>query len=198
MVANTERFEKAIRAFDDYHALDPVTETWDGRIWPRELLYTNRMVARMRSFAPEADEHLQLAVRCQHLGRWEIPRDRFPLDRKGYLQWRNAEKAHHATIAGKILTECGYREDDVEAVQKLVLKKELTSNERSQTLEDIACLVFIEYYLNDFAMRYSDEKIIDILRKTMRKMSGRAIELAGSIAPEGRIRQLLSQAARQK
>jgi len=180
---DTERFEKAIAAFDAYHARDPVFEEADGRQWPRELLYAHRMTARLNAFAPNADEVLQLAARCQHIGRWEIPREQYSPDRKGYLQWRSAEKMHHASLATDILRDCGYDEDTIGYVRKLVMKKELSSDARSQLLEDVACLVFIEHYLEDFAHRQSEEKVVDIIGKTLKKMSVAARTSASALTP---------------
>lgn len=189
------RFDKAIAAFDDYHRTDPHTEVYNGEPLQKELLYAQRMTARLSSFAPGADEAVRLAARSQHIGRWEIPREQYPMDRKGYLQWRNEEKSHHARIAEKILTECGYPAGTIETVKSLLLKKELYSNPDSQLLEDVVCLVFMEFYLEEFAAKHADEKVADILRKTLRKMSPAAKEAAGSIQLSPKIGALIERAA---
>ncbi|MFW2377494.1 MAG: DUF4202 family protein, partial [Cellulophaga baltica] len=44
--------------------------------------------------------------------------------------------------------------------------------------EDVICLVFLEYYFEPFAQKYSEEKLIDILQKTWRKMSKEGQEAA--------------------
>jgi hypothetical protein len=98
------------------------------------------------------------------------------MDRKGYLQWRNALKFHHVKIASGILADCGYDTSTIDQVSFLLLKKELHKNEDTQLLEDVVCLVFIEFYLADFAAKHEPDKVIDILKKTMKKMSPRAIE----------------------
>jgi hypothetical protein len=136
-----------------------------------------------------------LAIRCQHIGRWEIPRSSYPMDRKGYLQWRNALKIHHAKIAGEILKTCGYGDEIIEKVKFLLLKKELNRNAETQLAEDVICLVFVEYYLEDFAAKHDDEKVIDILKKTMKKMSERAIQEVSNIRLSPKITQLISGAA---
>lgn len=184
-----DRFEQAINAIDAYHERDPGKETVDGKMIPAELLYAQRITSRLTDFAPDASEVVRLAARCQHIGRWEISREKYPMDRKGYLQWRNEEKIHHARIAEKILSNTGYDQEIIEKVKFLVLKKELHSNADTQLLEDVVCLVFVEYYLDDFAAKHDDDKVVDILKKTLKKMSaaGKAalsrLNLTPKIAP---------------
>jgi hypothetical protein len=191
------RLAQAFQAFDEYNSRDTVREVYEGKEFAKELLYADRMTARLNSFAPDASEALQLAARSQHIGRWEIPRNTYPMDRKGYLQWRNELKAYHARIAGDILTSCGYDTATIDDVKFLLLKKELFHNANTQTLEDVICLVFIEYYLEAFAAGQEDDKVVDILRKTLKKMSGRAIEAAGHIRVSERMAALIGQAVKQ-
>lgn len=191
----SDKLTRALESFDAYNAHDPHRETYEGKDYPKELLYGLRMTDQLNRFSPNAPEYLQLAARCQHIGRWEIPRSQYPMDKKGYLQWRNVLKQHHATIAKKILTECQYDSNTVDIVQFLLLKKQLTTNPDTQLLEDIICLVFVEYYLDDFAAKHDDEKVIDILRKTLKKMSHRAIEEAVTLVQSDKIKVLLEKAA---
>lgn len=185
------RLQQAFTAFDAYNSQDTVRESYDGKEYPKELLYAERMTARLQTFAPDASEALQLAARSQHIGRWEIPRSAYPMDRKGYLQWRNVLKAHHADIAARILSDCGYDTPVVDEVKFLLLKKDLLHNTGTQTLEDVICLVFIEYYLEDFAAAHEDDKVVDILRKTIKKMSAGALEAATKISVSSRIGSLI-------
>lgn len=189
------RFTKAITAFDAYHARDPNTEVdSQGNRYPKELLYAQRMTERLARFAPEAEEAVQLAARCQHIGRWEIPRQKYPMDRKGYLRWRNDEKMHHAQIAETILSDCGYDSPTIEKVKLLLLKKELHTNADTQLLEDVVCLVFIEFYLEEFAAKHDDDKVVDILRKTLKKMSPAAKKAASECMLPERIAGLVNRA----
>lgn len=171
MVTPSKKFLCAVSAFEAYHRRDPNVVVVDGTTYPSELLYTQRVTDRLTQFRPDANEVVRLAAHCQHIGRWEIPRDKYPMDKKGYLQWRNAEKLHHSRIAEKILLECGFDQETVQQVQALLMKKELHSNPDTQLLEDVVCMVFLEHYLEEFATKHADEKVVDILRKTMRKMS---------------------------
>jgi len=191
----TQQLEQAFSHFDVYNYRDPNTEMWNGKSFPKELLYSIRMSERLEKFAPGSPDHVKLAIRCQHIGRWEIPRNSYPMDRKGYLQWRNALKFHHAKIAGEILKTCGYDNALIEQVQFLLLKKELNRNAETQLAEDVICLVFVEYYLEDFASKHEDEKVIDILKKTMKKMSPRAIQEVQNIRLSPKVAQLITLAA---
>ncbi|HEY3403170.1 MAG TPA: DUF4202 domain-containing protein [Ohtaekwangia sp.] len=190
-----ERLEKAFTTFDAYNANDPNQENHNGSIIPKELLYAQRMTERLNQFAPGAPEYMQLAARCQHIGRWEIPRSSYPMDKKGYLQWRSAEKIHQAKVAEQILRSCRYDDEIIEKVKFLLLKKELTTNADTKLLEDVVCLVFIEYYLEDFAASHDDEKVIDILRKTMKKMTPKALQEAGTLKFSERITRLIKRSA---
>ena len=193
-MASSEQFEKAFAQFDSYNSNDPNKEEYNGKTYSKELLYATRMSEKLDSFKPGSPDYLKLAARCQHIGRWEIPRNSYPMDKKGYLQWRNTLKFHHAKIAGEILSNCGYDADTIDKVNFLLLKKELAKNADTQLLEDVICLVFIQYYLDEFASKHEDDKVVDILRKTMKKMSPKGITEAGKISVSTRIQGLIQQA----
>lgn len=184
--------KKAIAAFDAYNERDPNRESYRGEMVSKEWLYSVRMTERLNVDAPEAPEHVQLAVRCQHIGRWEIPRLSFEMNRKGYLQWRNQLKMHHSGIAEEILEECGYTHETIEKVKFLLQKKQLFQNPETQLMEDVICLVFVEFYLKEFAGKHADEKVVDILNKTLRKMSPRAIQEALTLPLPKNLKELLS------
>ncbi|HTE33565.1 MAG TPA: DUF4202 domain-containing protein [Chryseolinea sp.] len=189
-----ESYDLAFAGFDAHNGKDPHLETWQGKEYPKELLYAIRMSERLEAFAPGSSEYIKLAARCQHIGRWEIPRSSYPMDRKGYLQWRNSLKSHHATIAEGILAKSGYGKEIIDKVKFLLLKKELNRNADTQLLEDIICLVFIDFYLDEFARKHDDEKVVDILRKTMKKMTERAIVEVSRISLTPKIQALIKKA----
>lgn len=182
---NSSPFDNAIKKFDDYNSTDP-----NGK----EVLYAQRMSDRLDRFKPDAGEYVKLAARCQHIGRWTIPRNTFPEGKKGYIAWRNKLKAFHAKMAGGILKDCGYDDDTISKVQDLVQKKDLRSNFDTQLLEDIVCMVFVEFYLDEFAARHDDAKVIDILAKTLKKMSPEAIKVACTFSLSARVKELLGRA----
>lgn len=171
MVIEKAKFDEAIRLFDEANGEDPNKEIWQEKAHPKELLYAQRMTECLNQFAPDASTALQLAARSQHLQRWKIPRDTFPMDRPGYHAWRNKLKEFHADEAGAILEKVGYEPELIERVKFLLQKKQLRRDPETQTLEDVICLVFLQYYFDPFSKKYSEEKLIDILQKTWRKMS---------------------------
>ncbi|AZQ59237.1 DUF4202 domain-containing protein [Maribacter sp. MJ134] len=177
----SNRLQRAFHLFDEANQQDPNTEVFDGKTYPKELLYAQRMTMQLNSFEPNASEALQLTARCQHICRWEIGRDSYEMNREGYLRWRQALKKFHAEKAAAILTEVGYTEEIISKVKFLLEKKQLKKNEETQTLEDVICLVFLEHYFEPFAEKHPEEKTIDILQKTWRKMSkkghGAALQL---------------------
>ncbi|MBI1177337.1 DUF4202 family protein [bacterium] len=175
-IKNRARFEEAIRRFDAANAADPKVERVGDVEQPRELLYARRLTDWVRRLKPDASEELQLAARCQHLCRWEIPRDRYPMDRPGYLRWRSDLKKFHAEKSGAILRAVGYDEETIKRVQSLNLKQGLGKDHDCQVLEDALCLMFLQYQLTDLAAKTADEKMVNALKKSWTKMSeqGRA------------------------
>ena len=165
-----------------------VSERFDGQDWPKELLYGRRMSAWLDRLAPDASEALRLAARAQHIQRWQISRKDYDEGKKGYHLWRTTLYRYHAERAGEILTAAGYDSQTVARVAALLQKKHLRSDPEAQTLEDAACLVFLENYFAEFATRYEPDKIVDIVRKTWAKMSPNghqaALAMAGSLPPE--------------
>ncbi|MBI1770389.1 MAG: DUF4202 domain-containing protein [Bacteroidetes bacterium] len=190
------RFKNAMNAFDQYNSEDPNKEIEDKEEIPKELLYAQRMTKQLLKYIPDSPDYLQLAARSQHIGRWEIARANYPMDKKGYFQWRNKLKEHHAAIAEPILKGCGYDELTIEKVKFLLLKKELTNNPDTQALEDVICLVFLEYYIDEFAAKHNDEKVIDILRKTIKKMSEKAIHSVAEIPLSDKIKSMIDEAVK--
>lgn len=173
-MANIPRFEQAFVKFDAANAADPNQDVFEGVTYPKELLYSKRMTAMLKYFEPDASETLQLAARCQHICRWKISRNNYPMNRIGYKCWRMELYKFHGEITGGIMREVGYDEEMIADVQALLRKEKLKTNPESQILEDIVGLVFLQYYLVDFVNKYSyfeEEKLLNILRKTWKKMS---------------------------
>lgn len=174
-------FEKAVALIDAANSEDPNQDEAEGKSWPKELLYSHRMSEMLQRFAPEADDAVKLAVRAQHVERWKSLRSDYPEGRQGYLQWRAGLYKFHAETAGKLVAEAGYDDEFVERVKKAVGKRALKLNPDTQLLEDTANLVFIESYMLAFAQKhpeYSEEKWLDIIRKTWKKMSDSAHQFA--------------------
>lgn len=162
-----EKFQKAIARFDEENSRDPNLE--NGQ--PRELLYAQRLTDWVLKLDPHASEALQLAARCQHICRWQSPRDSYPMTRPGYLKWRADLKKFHAEKSGAIMREVGYDDETIRRVQDLNLKKNFPADAEVRTLEDALCLVFLEFQLAPLAAKSDDEKMINALKKSWEKMT---------------------------
>jgi len=179
------QLEQTLAAFDSANAQDPNSELVNGVPQPKELIYSQRMTEHLQKFLPDASEALQLAARSQHICRWKIPRSDYPMDRQGYKKWRLDLAVFHGETAGEILLANGYDENLIQRVKDLLLKRSLKRDEEVQTLEDVVCLVFLEFYLEDFASKHNEPKLIDIIQKTWNKMSdkGHAAALQLPLSP---------------
>jgi hypothetical protein len=165
------RFTEAIRRFDEENSHDPTTEVFDGLPQPRELLYARRLSDWVLKLRPQASEELQLAARCQHICRWTIPRNTYAMTRAGYLRWRAELKDFHAGKAGQILQGIGYPREMIARVQALNRKSNFPADPESRVLEDALCLMFLQYQFAELAGRTTDDKMINALRKTWKKMT---------------------------
>ena len=186
----------AFAKLDAFNAGDPNRLTVDGQPVPKELHYARRMTAWLDKIAPGASPALQLAARAQHIGRWSSPRSDFPMDKAGYYTWRRALYVFHADTAGRLLAEAGIEAGIISRVGELLRKENIKTDADMQTLEDVACLVFLENFYTDFSRKHDDDKVIDILRKTWKKMSpaghAAALDLAKAL-PDDRL-QLIQRA----
>ncbi len=176
-----QQFDIAIELIDAANSEDQNQQTSDGKDWPKELLYSYRMSDMLQRYAPDADDAMKLSIRAQHIQRWKSARSDYPMNRKGYHQWRTALYKFHAETVAALLVKAGYEDEFIERVKQAVGKKSLKTNPDTQLLEDVTALVFIEHYMLDFAGRhpeYNEEKWLDIIRKTWRKMSDQAHQFA--------------------
>lgn len=177
----TTRYERAIALIDAANGEDPRMDNVDDKPVPRELLYGQRMAEMIGRYAPEADEVMKIAVRGQHIQRWKTPRTSYPMTREGYLAWRTGLYKFHAETVGRLMQEAGYDAASIERARQAVGKRALKVNPDTQLLEDVADLVFIEHYMLEFAgqhAEYTEDKWLDIIRKTWKKMSERAHQFA--------------------
>jgi len=174
-------FDKAVALIDAANNEDPNKQSADSKVWPKELLYSHRMSDMLQRYVPDADDAMKLAIRAQHIQRWKSPRNAYPMDRIGYLKWRKDLYKFHAQTAADCLVQAGYGDDVIDRVKQAVAKKGIKDNPDTQLLEDVSGLVFIEYYMLEFAGKhpeYGEEKWLEIIRKTWKKMSVRAHQFA--------------------
>lgn len=178
-------FEQVIRGIDQVNEQDPNRQTVAGKDWPKERLYSERMTQQLKMFAPDAGELLHIAARAQHIRRWAIPRSDYPMDRAGYKRWRSELAQYHADLTAKLMAEAGYDQKAQQRVSALLLKQRLKQDAEVQLLEDVICLVFLQFYLEDFAAGHDDAKVVSIIAKTWGKMSaqGQTAALALPLSP---------------
>lgn len=189
-------FKSAITRFDYANSFDPNQEyDENGDLLPRELLYSRRLYSMVQHLtANNASVPLRLAARSQHIMRWKIPRDSYPMDKKGYLTWRSNLKKFHATQSSQILLEVGYDKLTIENVEHLILKKNFPADNDSRILEDALCLVFLKYQLSSFSQKTEDDKTINALRKSWEKMSEQGRTEALKLTYDARSSELIGKA----
>lgn len=170
--------QSARDALNAAHSAD--AQQCDGRA--AELVYADRLETWLKRLIPTPSQALALAARAQHLERWTIPRNSYPMDRPGYLTWRKAVHKLQGERAEALLLSVQIDPVLTRRVNTLVAKA--AKDDEGQALEDAACLVFLQFELAGFAAthpEYTREKYLDIIRRTWRKMSPAAHTLAGTI-----------------
>lgn len=189
--SNQQMLENALALYDAANSKDPNLNMEDGEEVPKELLYSKRMLDMLSRFIPDAGDVAKLSVAAQHIERWKSPRSDYPMNRKGYHLWRTNLYKFHAETAATYLADAGYDEETIERVKLAIGKKDLKTNDDTQVVEDIAALTFIEHYMTAMYEKFTDydeDKWIDIIIRTWKKMSpaGREFALSGSVKlPEG-------------
>jgi len=127
--------------------------------------------------------------------RWEIPRSSYPMTRPGYLTWRAKLKSQAAAQVAELLAspviEPALEQDVIDRVAALVRKENLKSDDETQVLEDVACLVFLDDQFDGFEKKpeIDEDKVVGILRKTWVKMSpqGQALALQLDLSERAKI-----------
>ncbi len=194
MVEPAQRYNAVIADIDTANAGDQRTVTVAGVARPYELVYAERMSQRLETMYPEASELLRIAARGQHIRRFDIPRAKFAEGRDGYNEWRRTCREHHANLLHDIMSRHGYDSREIEHVAKLVKKEQLKKDKESQALENVVDVVFLDHYFDEFYGKYShydDAKIIDIIGKTLRKMSPKGHQAALALDLPERTRKLV-------
>lgn len=177
-----DRLTAALAAIDAANADDPHTIVVDGLERPKELAHAVMMTRWVRRLSPDSSDAQLIAARAHHLRRWTIPRDDYPRDRAGYLRWRSALRRQHADDVAAIMRRAGYDDEDIARVRAIVRKQGLGRDPEVQVHEDALCLVFLETQFDALAAQLADDdKMIDILRKTARKMSPEGLAATGEL-----------------
>jgi hypothetical protein len=191
---NDEKLNRVLYLIDEANAQDPNRETWQGASHPKEWLYGRHMTEWLERLQPDASDILHIAARGQHIRRWEVPRDSYPMTREGYLKWRSFLYGFHGERVAEIMARVGYEPGAIERVRTILSKRGLRTDLEVQLIEDVACLVFLDYYFPEFAATQEAEKLIGIVRKTWNKMSERARQRALELEFPEAIKALLGRA----
>lgn len=191
-----DRLAAALAAIDAANADDPNVIVVGGVERPKEQAHAEMMTAWVRRLDPSCSDAQILAARAHHLRRWSVPRSAYPEGRAGYLRWRTALKQQHAEEVGEILRGVGYDDDTIDRVQKIVRKQGLGRDPAVQTHEDALCLVFLETQFDELAGQMGEDKTIDVLRKTAKKMSPTGLEAVGELPLSASAKALLGRALR--
>ncbi len=182
---SNQQLENTLTAIDDVNSQDPNIIVYDGTNQAKELIYGQQMSACLNKYWPDANELLQIAVRAQHIKRWQLKRSEYKEGKSGYYQWRIAQGKLHAELTSDIMIKQGYSVDDAQLCAAIIRKENLKTNDNSQNLEDVACLVFLMHYFDEFAAKYiardNEAKIVRIVQLTWKKMSNKAHEIALSL-----------------
>lgn len=194
MTGGSDRLRRAFELIDAANAEDPDTVEHYGERRPKELVHSEMVTEWVRRLDPDADEAQLLAARAHHLRRWEVPRTSYPAGRKGYLRWRSDLKKKHAEDVARILRAVGYDHETIAKVERIVRKEGLGRDPCVQTHEDALCLVFLETQLAEVAESLGEEKTVEVLRRTAKKMSARALQLATELPLREKERDLVRRA----
>jgi hypothetical protein len=189
-----DRYAVASNDIDEANAHDPNQVRVRGGVHPLALVHGQYAVEWVQQLHAAPSELLLLAARAHHLRRWELPRSRYPEGKVGYHQWKRDQRARHAADVAAILSTCGYSDDEIAQVQAWIRREQLATDPGSQAVEDAACLVFIETQLADVATKLEHDHLVDVIRKTAKKMSPSALAAVGKIPLGDAERQLLADA----
>ena len=193
-VTDTDRMARALAAIDAANAQDPNRVVWRGESRPKELVHAELMTAWVRRLAPDAGVAQLLAARAHHLRRWESPRDAYPPGRAGYLRWRTAAKKRHAALVAALLAAEGFEPTVIEEVERIIRKEGLGTDPMVQVHEDALCLTFLETQVDEVTDRLGEDKMLDVLVRTLPKMSAPARVLAAELPLGDRARALVTRA----
>lgn len=186
--------DQTLAALDALHAEDPRRVEVDGELVPQELWHAGRMSAWLERLHDHPGELMRLAVRGQHLQRWQVPRTDYPEGRVGYLTWRRDQGQRAGETTERLMQEAGYTAEQAERVARMIRKQGLGRDQGAQAVEDCACLVFLENYFGDFSKQIDHDHLIRIVQMTWKKMSPPAHALALELPMTAEARALVEEA----
>ena len=188
------RYDRAVAAIDAANGDDPNRVTVRGDDEPLALAHGRLAVEWVTRLVPDADDALLLAARAHHLRRWEVPRSSYPEGKAGYLRWKRDQRVRHANDIEALLADAGYDTVTIERTQALIRRDDLRTDAGAQAVEDAACLVFLETQLASVADRLDHAHLLDVLRKSARKLSPAALAAVADVPLDDAGRALLAEA----
>lgn len=174
-LSDPARYGRAVAAIEAASADDPGRATVGGVEVPLAVTHGRLAVAAVEALVTEPSEALLLAARAHHIRRFDLPRSGYPEGRAGYLRWRRDQKDRHAALVGTLLARAGYPVAMVERVGALVKRVGLGTDPETQAVEDAACLAFVQTQLDGVAARLDRARLLEVLRRTLGKMSPAAV-----------------------
>ncbi len=190
----SEKLQKCLSLIDQANNDDPKQTLINGELINNETLYSQRMFNTLQAFVNDASEPLTLACYAQHVCRWKSSRRDYPEGLEGYLKWRTDLAKLHASTLAEAMQVAEYSVEEIKRAKHIIQKRKLKADSEVQTLEDVSCLVFLNYYFGPFASKHSDEKIIDIVQKTWAKMSDNGHQAALKLNLEPKLQTLVEKA----
>jgi len=187
-------YAAAVASIDAANADDPSVVTVRGDTLPLALAHGRLATGWVERLVPGADEALLLAARAHHLRRWEVPRATYPEGKVGYHQWKRDQRARHAADVEALLRAAGFGDAVVARVQALVRRDDLRTDPGAQAVEDAACLVFLETQLAAVTPAFDHDHLVDVLRKTTKKMSPAGLAAVADVPLGDAERALLAEA----
>ncbi len=188
------KLDTAFGLFDQYNQQDPHRLVWKDKEYAAEYFYALQLYNWVKVLEPDAGEHLLLASKAQHIGRWQHPRSTYPEGKAGYLNWRKDMAKFHANTAGDLMLQAGYAPEDVQTVSHIILKENLKHDKEVQVMENALCLVFLQFQYEDFIKKHEDQQVIRILKKTWAKMTDEGRKHALELPMTGRGKKLIESA----
>lgn len=179
--ADPSRLTAALAAIDAANTQDPNVIVVGGESGPKELVHARMMTAWLQRLDPDADELQHLAARAHHFRRWSSPRSDYPDGRSGYLRWRTAARRRHAEQVQELLSAHGYTEAEADRVGAIIRKVGLGTDPQVQVHEDALCLVFLETQLSGVAVQLGADATIEVLVRTIPKMSPHGLAAASGL-----------------
>jgi len=168
------KLHRLIQRIDEFNTQDPNKVRVEDFEYPCELIYSKHLTEWVQKLNPHPSPALMIASRGQHIGRWLIPRNKYPQDRSGYLRWREELKKFHSNKIVDFMKAESCPVELIEEVEKIILKKDFRNNPDGQTVEDALCLVFFETQFHELRQKTSAEKMREVVKKTWAKMSSHA------------------------